>query len=98
MESLINQTIQEDLPVIKTTESKEKALKSGALAFFAEKYPDKVNVYPIGRSSQDWFSKELCSGPHVISTGEIGGVRIKKEDSIGSGKRRTYAVLDDINQ
>ncbi|OGD61889.1 hypothetical protein A2160_00820 [Candidatus Beckwithbacteria bacterium RBG_13_42_9] len=94
VEDLINQKIKEDLPVVKTIEDKDRALASGALAFFQGKYPDKVTVYTVGRDSQkDWFSKELCGGPHVASTGEIGGVRIKKEEAVGTGKRRIYVVL-----
>ena len=58
------------------------------MAFFKIKYPDKVTIYSIGD-----FSKELCGGPHVNSTGEIGGVKIIKQESIGAGKRRIYAVL-----
>jgi len=88
VETLINEKIKENLPVKKTIQSKDKALKSGALAFFRETYPDKVSVYTIGD-----FSKELCGGPHVNSTGKIGTVRIKKEESIGGGQRRIYAVL-----
>jgi len=93
IEDLINQQIKKDLPVKKTIESKDKALKSGTLAFFKETYPDKVSVYSIGN-----FSKELCGGPHVSSTGEIGGVKIIKQDSIGAGKRRIYIGLKNGNQ
>ena len=88
VETLINEKIKNDLPVKKTIETKDQALKSGALAFFRETYPDKVSVYTIGD-----FSKELCGGPHVSSTGEIGAVRIKKQESIGGGIRRLYAAL-----
>ncbi len=96
IEALINQKIAEDLPVFHTIEPKEKALASGALAFFNEKYPDKVSVYTIGRDPEkDWFSKELCGGPHVSSTAKIGNVRIKKEEGLGSGKRRLYLVFAD---
>lgn len=92
--TLINQIIQDNLPVHKTIESKDQALKSGALAFFREKYPDQVSVYTIGKDiNQGWFSKELCGGPHVTSTGQIGPVTIKKEEAVGSGIRRIYMVL-----
>ena len=95
IEDLVNQKIAEDLPVTHTIEPKSKALQSGALAFFDQKYPDKVSVYTIGRDPQkDWFSKELCGGPHVSSTAQIGPVRIKKEEGLGSGKRRLYIVSD----
>ena len=93
IETLINQQIKKDLKVKKAIVTKDQALKSGALAFFKETYPDKVSVYSIGN-----FSKELCGGPHVSSTGEIGGVKITKEESIGAGKRRLYAVLKNEDQ
>jgi len=93
IETLINKQIKKDLPVKKTIQTKNQALKSGALAFFKETYPDKVSVYSIGD-----FSKELCGGPHVSSTGEIGGVKITKEESIGADKRRLYAVLKNGDQ
>ena len=76
-------------------EPKSQALKSGAMAFFRDKYADTVSVYTIGNDPhQGWFSKELCGGPHVASTGKIGPVRIKKAESIGGGVRRVYAVLE----
>ncbi len=93
IETLINQQIKKDLKVKKAIVTKDQALKSGALAFFKETYPDKVSVYSIGN-----FSKELCGGSHVSSTGEIGGVKITKEESIGAGKRRLYAVLKNEDQ
>ncbi len=85
---IINAKIVEDLKVVKTIEDKAEALKSGARAFFAEKYPDKVSVYTIGT-----YSKELCGGPHVEHTGLIGKIEIYKDESLGSGKRRIYAKL-----
>ena len=95
VESLINQKIKENLPVHKSIETKEEALKSGALAFFKETYPEKVSVYTIGKDPQkDWVSKELCGGPHVKSTSEIGRVNITKQDKIGSGLIRVYAVAE----
>ena len=93
IENLINQQIKKDLKVKKIIQSKDEALKSGALAFFKETYPDKVSVYTIGD-----FSKEICGGPHVFSTGEIDGVTINKQESIGAGKRRLYVVLKNGNQ
>lgn len=98
VEEIINQKVKEDLPVTKSIESKDDALKSGALAFFKEKYPEKVNVYTIGKNPTDWYSKELCGGPHVSSTGKIGPVTIKKEQSIGAGTRRIYITLKSGSQ
>src|SRR3989344_9132691 len=89
VEKLINQKIKEDLPVVKMIEDKDKALKSGAMAFFRETYPDKVSVYTIAD-----FSKEICGGPHVASTGQIGNVKIIKDEATGAGKRRLYAVIN----
>ena len=88
IEDLINAKITADLPVTKSIEDKDGAIKSGARAFFAEKYPDKVSVYTIGG-----YSRELCGGPHVGHTGLIGRIRIYKDESLGSGKRRIYAKL-----
>jgi alanyl-tRNA synthetase len=94
IEGIINQKIKEDLPVHKTIEDKEIALKSGAMAFFRDKYPDKVSVYTIGLDqNKNWFSKELCGGPHVSSTGVIGPVTIKKEEAVGAGVRRIYMTI-----
>jgi alanyl-tRNA synthetase len=58
------------------------------LAFFTEKYPEITNVYKIGN-----FSMELCGGPHVNSTGEVGKINIFKEESAGAGVRRVYAKM-----
>jgi alanyl-tRNA synthetase len=85
---IINQKIAADLPVTKSIEDKDAALNSGARAFFAEKYPNKVSVYTIGD-----YSKELCGGPHVEHTGVIGPISIYKDEALGSGKRRIYARL-----
>jgi alanyl-tRNA synthetase len=94
VESLINQKIKENFPVHKTVENKDQALKSGALAFFKETYPKKVSVYTIGKDpNKNWFSKELCGGPHVKETGKIGGVEIFKQQAVGAGIRRVYAKL-----
>lgn len=93
VEEIINAKISADLPVTKTIENKEEALKSGAKAFFREKYPAKVSVYTIGKSGEKWYSKELCGGPHVESTGVIGKISIVKEENLGTGLRRIYARL-----
>ena len=94
VEQQINEWIGADLPVTKQVMNKNEALEKGALAFFAEKYPDEVNVYTIGLDPQnDWISKELCGGPHVVNTGEIGRVKIVKEKSAAAGVRRLYLQL-----
>ncbi len=89
VETLVNQKIKQDLKIKKEELSYEKAIKSGALAFFKNKYPNKVNVYSIGD-----FSKEICGGPHIKRTSELGVFRIIKEESSGAGIRRIRAVLE----
>jgi alanyl-tRNA synthetase len=87
-EDLVNKWIQEGLPVTKEEMKKEDAIKLGAECMFIEKYPDIVTVYTIGD-----VSKELCGGPHVNNTKELGKFKIKKEESSSSGVRRIKAVL-----
>ena len=89
VESLVNQWIKEDLAVTKTEMSKTEALELGAEAMFIEKYPDTVNVYFIGN-----VSKEICGGPHVSHTSELGHFKIKKEEASSAGIRRIKAILD----
>lgn len=94
IEKLVNQKIDEQLPVTQEMLSKDKALAEGALAFFKAKYGDTVSVYTIGHNAKkDWFSKELCGGPHVKNTSEIGPVKIFKEEAVGAGKRRIHVHL-----
>lgn len=94
IENIINEAIVANYPVTRRIEDKAEAIKSGAMAFFAEKYPDKVSVYIIGNNpDKDWFSKELCGGPHVEHTRVIGKIKIIKDESLGSGTRRIYARL-----
>jgi alanyl-tRNA synthetase len=88
VEDLVNQKIKENLEVRKEEMSLKEALKSGALAFFKEKYPERVTVYTISD-----FSKEICAGPHVKRTGELGGFKIIKEESAGAGIRRIRGIL-----
>ena len=88
VENLVNQKIKENLEVKKEEMKYEEALKSGALAFFKEKYPEKVTVFSIGN-----FSKEICAGPHVKKTSELGQFKIIKEESSGAGTRRIRAIL-----
>ena len=88
-EDLVNEWIKEDLPVTVETMKKEDALKSGAECMFIEKYPDEVTVYTIGN-----VSKELCGGPHVKHTGELGHFKITKEEASSQGVRRIKAVLE----
>ena len=93
LEELVNKWIEEDLPVSVETMKKDEAVKSGAECMFIEKYPEMVTVYSIG-TPDNIISKELCGGPHVKHTGEIGHFKIKKEESSSSGIRRIKAVIE----
>jgi alanyl-tRNA synthetase len=89
IEDLVNQKIKESLEVKKEQMPLKKAIESGALAFFKEKYPEVVTVYSIGD-----FSREICGGPHVKNTSELGVFKIVREESLGSGVRRIRAILE----
>ena len=95
VQDLINKQIQKNLPVSYREMPKEEAIHEGALAFFKEKYPDRVRVYYIGNlgEGEPPLSRELCGGPHVSRTGEIGEVKILKEESVGKGVRRVRATV-----
>ncbi|MGP1595263.1 MAG: alanine--tRNA ligase [Treponema sp.] len=88
VERIVNEQIQANLPVTMDVMSLEEAKKAGAMALFGEKYEATVKVYSIGN-----FSKEVCGGPHVESTGNMGHFSIKKEQSSSAGIRRIRAVL-----
>ena len=88
-EELVNKWIEEDLKVEKLEMSKDEAIKSGAECTFIERYPDVVTVYKIGD-----VSMELCGGPHVSHTGELGHFKIKKEESSSASVRRIKAILE----
>lgn len=88
-EDLVNLWISEGLDVRAQEMAKEDAIKSGAECMFIEKYPDIVTVYSIGD-----VSKELCGGPHVKNTSELGHFKIKKEEASSAGVRRIKAILE----
>ena len=88
-EDLVNLWISEGLDVRAQEMKKEDAIKSGAECMFIEKYPDIVTVYSIGD-----ISKELCGGPHVKNTSELGHFKIKKEEASSAGVRRIKAILE----
>lgn len=87
-EDLVNEWIKEGLDVTVKEMSKSEAINSGAECMFIEKYPDIVTVYSIGN-----VSKELCGGPHVKNTSELGHFKITKEEASSAGVRRIKAVL-----
>ncbi|MDD3497884.1 MAG: alanine--tRNA ligase [Candidatus Moranbacteria bacterium] len=89
VEKLVNEIINSKLPVICEEMNVDEAREMGAEGVFDSKYGDKVKVYLMGE-----FSKEICGGPHVKNTGELGRFKIIKEESSGAGVRRIKAVLD----
>ena len=91
-EDLVNKWINEGIDVTVTEMSKIDAINSGAECMFIEKYPDIVTVYSIGE-----ISKELCGGPHVKNTKELGKFKITKEEASSAGVRRIKAVLEENN-
>jgi len=102
IEDLINQKIQEELPITYKEMSVEEAKSLGAAGVFDEKYGDKVKVYFIGPKEpgkggekEKPFSVEICAGPHVENTKELGRFKIKKEESSSAGIRRIKAILKD---
>lgn len=89
VEDIVNEQIKRDLPVTCEEMTVEEAKISGATGLFENKYGDKVKVYTIGD-----FSKEICGGPHVKHTGELGKFKILKEESSSAGVRRIKAILE----
>jgi len=89
IESLVNKKIKEGLDVKRSEMELKDALKSGAQSEFGAKYPDIVSVYSIGS-----FSKEICTGPHVKNTSELGKFKIVKEESSAAGIRRIKAIVE----
>jgi alanyl-tRNA synthetase len=96
VEEIVNEQITKDLPITMKVSTYEEAIKEGAMAFFSQKYPEKVKVYTVGPStgSGSPFSREVCGGPHVEHTGLLGHFKILKEESAGAGIRRIYAVVE----
>ncbi len=93
VEAIVNEQIAKDLPVSWQEMSLEEAKAKGAIGLFEHKYGNKVKVYIIGDEEHP-FSREICGGPHVTSTGVLGHFRIKKEQASSAGVRRIKAVLE----
>ncbi|HOQ63985.1 MAG TPA: alanine--tRNA ligase-related protein, partial [Clostridia bacterium] len=89
VEDLVNQAIQDDLPISFQEMGVEEAKASGAMGLFEDRYGDKVRVYTMGD-----FSKEICGGPHADSTGQLGRFKIQKEEASSAGVRRIRAVIE----
>jgi alanyl-tRNA synthetase len=104
VEDIVNEKINEKLPVLMQEMSLEEAKKSGATGSFSDRYGDVVKVYSIGGdpstrttrsgSTGKVFSVEICGGPHVANTNELGHFKITKEESSSSGVRRVKAILE----
>ena len=93
VEDLVNEWISRGLDVKCEEMKKDDAIESGAECMFIEKYPDIVTVYSIG-NDKETVSKELCGGPHVKNTSELGHFKIKKEEASSAGVRRIKAILE----
>jgi len=91
VEKLVNEWIQEGIVVSKKMTTVEEAKAEGAMALFGAKYGDQVSLYTIGD-----VSKEICCGPHVENTKELGSFKIVKEQSSSAGVRRIKAVIGNM--
>jgi len=89
VEDIVNEQIKKELDVSYEEMTVEEAKKRGAIGLFESKYGEKVKVYKIGD-----FSMEICGGPHVKNTRELGHFKIKKEQSSSAGVRRIKAILE----
>jgi alanyl-tRNA synthetase len=88
VERLVNEAIDENMPIVCEEMSVDEAKGQGAIGIFDSKYGSIVKVYSAGD-----FSKEICGGPHASNTGELGRFKIQKEQSSSAGVRRIKAVL-----
>ncbi|PVX27705.1 MAG: alanine--tRNA ligase, partial [Candidatus Bathyarchaeum sp.] len=89
VEQMVNEQIQKCLPVKRTEMTVDEAKATGAQGVFDDKYGDTVSVYNVGD-----FSAEICGGPHVNNTSELGVFKIKKQKGIAAGVRRIRAILE----
>jgi alanyl-tRNA synthetase len=89
VEKIVNQAITQQLPVTYSEMSLGEAREQGAMGVFDSKYDDRVRVYQVTN-----FSKEICGGPHVNNTKELGHFKIVKEESSSAGVRRIKAILE----
>lgn len=97
VEKIVREKIKIALPVHFEILSLDQAKQAGAIGLFDEKYGEKVKIYFIGGDSKDpkkAYSKEFCGGPHVTNTSDIKSFTITKEESLGKGKRRIYAIVE----
>lgn len=96
VERLVNDKIKDALDVKREEMALDEAIDSGAQGEFGAKYSDVVSVYIVLDDSdkKGWFSREICTGPHVKNTSEVGKFRILKEESVSSGVRRIKATVE----
>jgi alanyl-tRNA synthetase len=96
VEAMVNDAIQKDYPVTFDVMALEEAKTTGALGYFEDKYAQmggKIKVYTVGDDAKGVYSKEICGGPHVAHTGELGSFKIQKEEAVSAGVRRIKAVV-----
>lgn len=101
VEDLVNDAIKSDLPVQCQELSFEEAKERGAIGLFGDKYAQmggKLSVYFVGDEKQGFFSKEICGGPHVSKTGELGSFKIQKEEAVSAGVRRIKASVGGLTE
>ncbi len=94
VEAIVNEAIRRDWPMQVSEMAPEQAFSEGALGAFGDRYGPTVTVYTAGDPHGEWYSKEICGGPHVSHTGELGHFRIVKEESSAAGVRRIRAVVE----
>lgn len=94
VEQIVNDAIAQDWPMRVTEMTPEEAFGAGALGAFGDRYGPTVTVYTAGDPEGEWYSKEICGGPHVGHTRELGHFRVVKEESSSAGVRRIRAVLE----
>jgi alanyl-tRNA synthetase len=94
VERIVNESIDGNLPMGYVELPTEEAFASGAVGAFGDKYGPTVRVYTVGDPDGDWYSREICGGPHVTRTGGLGRFRIAKEESSSAGVRRVRAHLE----
>lgn len=93
VQRLVNEAISQDLPITMREATVDEARAEGAIGLFESRYGEHVKVYTMGKDKDDFFSKEICGGPHASHTGELGGFKIQKEEASSAGVRRIKAVI-----
>jgi alanyl-tRNA synthetase len=99
VEELVNDAIKRDLPIHCEQLTTDEAKSRGAIGLFDDKYAQlggKINVYFVGNDEKGFFSKEICGGPHVEHTAQLGSFKIQKEEAVSAGVRRIKATVTGI--